>query len=193
MNFPPFPMITPDHLNQIIAQHNLAVTEVRELPQVGIFNKIYQLGEPYILRIARDHPDSFIIAQVEAMAVPLARAASVSTPKLIAMDDSCAILPVPYTIYTRVQGETLGLLDLDPHTVAATWRMVGQDLARLHAGVAKDEQSLAMPVEVDDPRPWPAQLAKAGYFTAMEARWLSGWLAQLAPAATEPGSRSPIW
>ena len=148
------------------------MTEIRELPQVGIFNKIYQLGETYILRIARDHPNSFTIAQIEAMAAPLARAAGVSTPELIAMDDSCAILPVPYTIYTRVQGETLGLLDLDPHTVAATWRAVGQDLARLHAGVAKDEQRLAKPVKVDDPRPLPAELAEAGYFTAMEARLL---------------------
>ena len=33
------------------------------------------------------------------------------------------------------------------------------------------------------PRPWPDELAEAGHFSASEARWLSGWLDRLAPAA----------
>ena len=34
-----------------------------------------------------------------------------------------------------------------------------------------------------DPRPWPAELAEEGYFTATEARWLAQWLERLAPTA----------
>ena len=37
-----------------------------------------------------------------------------------------------------------------------------------------------------DPRPKPDELASAGYFTAEEVRWLSGWLDLLAPFALAP-------
>ena len=41
-----------------------------------------------------------------------------------------------------------------------------------------------------DPRPWPAELAEAGYFTATEARWLEEWLGRLAPEALAPPGAS---
>lgn len=183
---PPFPDISPDHLSAISTQHNLGSDRFIQLPEIGIFNRIFQVGDDYILRIARDHPKSFGVARTESIVVPLARAAGVRTPELFVMDDSCAILPVPYTIYARVEGATLGLLDLEPHETAAAWRAVGHDLALLHCGVER----FGVAAELDatwnpDPTPWPEDLAEAGYFTAIEARWFTRWLDALDAAVPD--------
>ena len=43
--------------------------------------------------------------------LPRERQAFGKTPELIAFDDTLDLLPVPFTIYERVHGATLGLLD----------------------------------------------------------------------------------
>lgn len=184
MNPPPFPTVTQEHLHAIAERHDIEADTFLLLPQVGIFNKIYQIGENFILRIGREHPKSFMVAQVEATAVPLARMAGVRTPELLVMDDSCEILPSPYTIYERVKGDTLGLLNLDPGETPDTWREVGRDLALLHHVADPDDfdETLGF-AYVGDPRQRPDELAQAGYFTPVEARWFSGLLARLAPVA----------
>lgn len=184
MNPPPFPEITTDHLHAIAEQHNLGVDTFVLLPQIGIINRIYQAGEEYILRIARIHPRSFAVARREAIVVPLARNSGVRTPELLVMDDSCAILPAPYTIYERVQGATLGLLDLEPDDTPAVWRDVGRDLALLHIGVPQTEATAELePVMVGEPYLWIDELAEAGHFTGMEARWFTQWLDRLETAS----------
>jgi aminoglycoside phosphotransferase (APT) family kinase protein len=108
------------------------------------------------------------------------------TPALLVCDLSGAIISAPYTIYERVPGETLGLLDLEPHDTPQVWR----DLALLHAHTAGMEPPPELDYEdLPDPRPWPDELASAGLFSASEARWLSGWLERLAPAAQAPVPR----
>ena len=54
--------------------------------------------------------------------MPAARAAGVRTPALVAFDDSLQLLPVPYAIYERVRGETLGALDLGPEDTPRAWQ-----------------------------------------------------------------------
>ena len=79
-------------------------------------------------------------------------------------------------MYERVRGETLELLGLDPVTTPAVYRALGRDLARLHAGVSSDGPAgqLGAPnLPQGDPRPLPEQLATEGYFSVVEARWLS--------------------
>ncbi len=187
MDFPPFPDINNEHLQAIAERHNLGTDAFTLLPQIGIFNKVYQVGDDYILRIARDHPKSFVVARREAIAVPLARAVGVHTPNLLVMDDTCDIIPVPYTIYERVRGETLELLHLEPHETPNVWRAVGRDLARLHTTVEYQGAATQLDhTETSDLTSLPDELAEAGYFTGMEARWLTQWLARLAPAATAP-------
>jgi aminoglycoside phosphotransferase (APT) family kinase protein len=133
MELPPFPQITEDALRAIVVHNGFSVDAFTLLPEVGLFNRIYQLDDNLILRISRDHPKSFVVAQREALAVPLGRAAGMRTPALLAYDPSGAVIPVPYAIYERVPGETLGLLDLEPHDTPEVWRELGRDLACLHA------------------------------------------------------------
>jgi aminoglycoside phosphotransferase (APT) family kinase protein len=124
------------------------------------------------------------------VAVPAAREAGVRTPRIIVFDDSLDLLPVPYTVYERVRGETLGLLDRDPATSPGVWRELGRDLALLHSRVTRDGPAGGLEMdEMPDPRPWPAELAEAGYFTGAEARWFEAWLERLAPEALAPVAR----
>ncbi len=96
---------------------------------------------------------------------------------------SCTLLSVPYTLYERVPGETLGLLDLEPEATPHVWQALGRDLARLHTSITPE---LLPPEEVGqcrDLRAAPQALADAGLFTLMEARWLDRLLDRLAPYA----------
>ena len=186
MEPPPFPEITEEVLFTIVKSYNLKVNEFKILPQIGLFNKIYQLGEDFILRISRKHPKSFTIAQRECIAVPLARAVGVRTPELLVHDASRKIIPAPFTIYERIHGETLGLLDLEPHDTPDVWREVGHDLAQLHTSVSEADIAKLEYEELPDPRLWPNELATAGYFTTMEADWLLRWFEHLASEALQP-------
>lgn len=122
--------------------------------------------------------------------MPVAREVGVRTPRMLAFDDSLDLLPVPYSIYERARGETLGLLDQDPASNPGVWRQLGHDLALLHSGVSEDGPAGGLDVdEMPDPRPWPGELAEAGYFTATEAWWLEDWLELLAPHALAPVTR----
>ncbi|MEO7910971.1 MAG: aminoglycoside phosphotransferase family protein [Roseiflexaceae bacterium] len=184
MELPPFPDISDDLLHAIAERHGVAGAAITRLPEVGIFNAIYALGSDLILRIPRDHPAFTDAARKEVLAVPAARAAGVRTPDLLAFDVSLELLPVPYTMYERVHGETLGLLDHEPGDSLAAWHELGRDLALLHTHVAAQGPIAEIEIEgLPDPRLWLDQIAQEGYFTSMEARWLRGWLDRLAPAA----------
>ncbi|HEX2739297.1 MAG TPA: phosphotransferase [Rubrobacter sp.] len=190
LSLPDFPDVTTETLQEISLRHGLDTNTFSLLPQVGIFNLIYVLGEDFVLRVPRDHPISAADARKESVAVPAAREAGVRTPRIIAFDDALDLLPVPYTIYERVRGETLGLLPRDPAETPEVWRELGHDLALLHSGVAGDGPAAGIQLdEMPDPRPWPDELAEEGYFTATEARWLAQWLEHLASAALTPVSR----
>ena len=190
MSLPDYPDVTDGTLRGISRRHGLDAGSFSLLPEVGIFNRIYLLGEDFVLRVPRDHPISAADARKEAVAVPAAREAGVRTPRMLVFDESLDLLPVPYSIYERVRGETLGLLDRDPAASPEVWRELGHDLALLHSGVTEDGPAAGLETnEMPDPRPWPAELAGAGYFTATEARWFAAWLERLAPAALAPVPR----
>jgi aminoglycoside phosphotransferase (APT) family kinase protein len=184
MELPPFPEISDELLHAIAERHGAGGAAITRLPEVGIFNTIYALGADLVLRIPRNHPAFTDAAHKEALAVPAARAAGVRTPELIAFDASLELLPVPYTIYERVQGETLGLLDHEPGDSPLAWHELGRDLALLHTQVAAQGPIAEIEIEgLPDPRLWLEEIAQEGYFTPMEARWLCRWLDRLAPAA----------
>lgn len=187
MDLPSFPELTDETLAALAARHGFAGMRIAPLPAIGICNALFLLGDDLILRVPRAHPTFAALARKEAVAVPAARAAGVRTPELIAFDDSLALLPVPYTIYVRVPGETLELLRLEPDTTPAAWRDVGRDLALLHAGVRAEGPVAALASEtLDDPRSRVEELARKGYFSPVEARWFTSWLERLAPAALAP-------
>jgi aminoglycoside phosphotransferase (APT) family kinase protein len=172
-------------LRAIAARHGLGVDAFARLPQVGVINAIYALGDDYVLRVPRRHPGTIAQARTEAIAAPAARAAGVRTPRLIAFDDSGDLLPVPYLIYERVHGRTLGLLDWEPAAIAPVWRELGRDLALLHTAAPDDGPAGQLPLleAMPDPRALAEDRAADGWFTGLEARWLTQWLDRLAPAA----------
>lgn len=169
-------------------RHGFAVDAHRELPRTGIINIIYEIGNGLILRVPRNHPAHIDQTRREAVAAPIARSLGVRTPELLVYDDSLAVLPVPYTIYERVPGETLGLLPLEPTDVPEVWRELGRDLALLHEGSIQDSAvgQLQPAKPLPDPRHRAEELAAQGYFSTSEARWLIGWLDELAPLALSP-------
>ncbi|HEY9656880.1 MAG TPA: hypothetical protein V6C65_00345, partial [Allocoleopsis sp.] len=87
---------------------------------LGVGNRIYATSD-VILRIAADHPDSLSDAYTESVAAPAARAAGVLTPRLIAFDDSQHLINRPFSLWERVHGETLGVLETDPFKMPNTW------------------------------------------------------------------------
>jgi aminoglycoside phosphotransferase (APT) family kinase protein len=187
MNLPEFTEVSAEALHAIAARHGLGVETFSRLPPVGITNAIYGLGDDFVLRVPRNHPNSIACILREAVAVPAARRAGVKTPALVAFDDGREILPVPYAIYERVHGETLGLLGLEPRDTPAAYHALGRDLALLHSRVSENDPAGRLePDRALDPRPWPEQLATDGYFSSVEARWLTAWLDRLAPAALAP-------
>jgi aminoglycoside phosphotransferase (APT) family kinase protein len=189
-SLPDFPGVDGDVLREISRRHGLDAVAASPLPEVGVFNRIYPLGDDLVLRVPRDHPAFVAAARKESVAVPAAREAGVRTPRMVSFDDTGDLLPVPYSVYERVHGETLGLLDLDPAEAPGAWRDLGRDLARLHAGVPEDGPAAGLELEpMPDPRPWPDEIAAGGYFTSTEARWFSEWLDRLAPAALAPARR----
>jgi len=187
MKLPAFPKVSTKILHAIAERYELDARSFSRLPEVGIFNAIYALGSDVILRIPRNHPAFTAAARKEAVVVPAARAAGVRTPTLLTFDDTLELLPVPYTLYERVHGATLGLLDCEPADTPDVWREIGRDLALLHTRVA-DSGTLAEITGniLPDPRRLLDEIAQAGYFTAMEGRWLMGWLDRLALAALAP-------
>jgi Ser/Thr protein kinase RdoA (MazF antagonist) len=151
-------------------RHNLRAGEISPSKEAGIFNAIYLVGSEHVLRVPRESPPFVAAIREESVAVPVARAAGVRTLSLVVFDDSLDLLPVPYAIYERVHGETLGMLDLGPEDTQRVWQEVGRDLARLHEVV--DEYGPVASLECEplpDPRPMPDGLASAGYFTSEEA------------------------
>jgi aminoglycoside phosphotransferase (APT) family kinase protein len=191
MYTPPEPTgVSPSIARAIVARLGLSPRPVTLLARGGSGNSAYLLGDDLVLRVP--HADAARVAGAarEAVAVPVARAVGVRTPALVAFDDSCELLPVPYGVYERVPGVPLVTLALAPTTTPGVWRELGRDLAGLHTRVSRDGPggrlwSDAIPDD-PDPRPWAEELAQAGYFVPADAGWLRALLDQLAPLALAP-------
>jgi aminoglycoside phosphotransferase (APT) family kinase protein len=187
MQLPEHVEVSAEIVRSIARRHGIRADKVTRLPEVGITNAVYLLGDHLVLRVPRNHPVHVALARKEVIAAGVARDAGVRTPRVVDHDDRCDFLPVPYTVYERVHGQTLGLLELDPGDSPGAWRELGRDLALLHTRVAEDgpARGLGRPC-LPDPRPRAEELAREGYISAAEERWLAGWIDRLAPVATAP-------
>ena len=119
-----------DPVDRILAAYRIGGPWER-LTATGLANRIYATRD-VVLRVATDHPDAIVDARTESVAAPVARAAGVLTPRLIAFDDSRIIVDRPFSLWERVHGETLGDCDLPQGARQEVWRAVGQQVARLH-------------------------------------------------------------
>jgi aminoglycoside phosphotransferase (APT) family kinase protein len=122
-----------DPVDRILEAHRITGPWER-LTSTGVANRVYATRD-VVLRVATDHLDAVVDARTESVAAPVARAAGVLTPRLIAFDDSRTIVDRPFSLWERVHGETLGDWKLGAEARREVWREAGEQVARLHEGV----------------------------------------------------------
>ncbi len=122
-----------DPVDAILALHGFAGPWT-SLPATGVANRIYATDK-IVLRVATEHPEAIADARTESVAAPIARAAGIKTPRLLAFDDSRTLVGGPYSLWERVHGETVGLLPSRRRLLRSTWTEVGHELAQLHGRV----------------------------------------------------------
>jgi aminoglycoside phosphotransferase (APT) family kinase protein len=125
----------PELIEAMFARHGVS-GPWEFLPSTGLANRIFA-SRDVVLRVATDHPDAVVDARTESVAAPVARAAGVLTPRLIAFDDTRTLVNRPFSLWERVHGKTLGLTRLPPSRRARVWRGVGRELAKLHLRVCE--------------------------------------------------------
>ena len=98
--------MNPDNrlIDAVFARHGVS-GPWEPLPSTGLANRVYATAD-VVLRVATDHPDGVVDARTESVAAPVARAAGVLTPRLIAFDDTRTLVDVPFSLWERVRGET---------------------------------------------------------------------------------------
>ncbi|MEU7749224.1 aminoglycoside phosphotransferase family protein [Nonomuraea sp. NPDC049158] len=169
-------------LAAIAGRHGTIAEQVRPLPP-GAANHAFLLGDDLVLRIPRTErylPDLV----KEAAVIPAALRAGVRTSEVIAFDDTCSVVDVPYMVLTRTQGVDLARLDLPTADTERVFQQVGRELGKLHRLSPASAPALAaVPAEDGTPDPWALtnRLLKEGWIDAETARWLTGWFDRLSP------------
>lgn len=176
----PFPELTLGQLRAIVARHRddiggVGDDEIERLASTGVINSIWALGHHWVLRVPKMVDEGVSDTRTESVAVPVAHAAGVRTPALVAFDESGEIVDGLYTIYERVHGVTL-----DVAASPAVLHDLGVQLAQLHRDVTS----------CPDPKGWLDEAGRyedaSGLLQAAppEARWLEEVLARLEPVIT---------
>lgn len=186
MPLPEFPNITPEQMQALLDRHHLSGETVTALPQVGFFNRVFQIGTDWILRVPRVATPFVDALTKERVAVPALVEAGVQTPELLAFDAALDLLPVPYGIYRRVEGQNLESLGLPVQQTQEIWQKVALELVKVHH---LPDPSRVHHLQLEDPgtpESWIADFAQEGHFTLEEARWLEGWVSRLKPYVLDP-------
>jgi hygromycin-B 7''-O-kinase len=170
-----------------IARKHGVEGEVRRLPNSGMVNEAWLLGERHVLRIIRE-AEAEDEAEREALVVPLVRAAGVRTPELLAVDYSREIVPRPYTLYERAPGTLLGDLDRTPEEFEGLSRELGRQIARI-VRVQPDEtvRSHLRTDGLDSPRPTLRRAVDEGVVSLDEAAETEALLDRLDELGGEEG------
>ena len=176
----PFPEVSDAQLVAICERHGFAPGPFGRLPSTGVVNAIYTVGDDVVLRIPKDHPGTLADTFTESVALPVVMAAGVRTPALLAFDESCDIVDVPYGAYEWVHA---------PHgwpAAADGWRDLGRDLATLHSGVTSCPDPLG---RLDTPGRWCHAEQVVGALTVVDdvdvRTALEAALVRLEPAVQE--------
>jgi aminoglycoside phosphotransferase (APT) family kinase protein len=180
--------LDPDLVDAMFATHGIPGPWA-PLPATGLANRVYATHE-VVLRVATDHPEAVSDARTESVAAPVAHAAGIQTPRLIAFDDSRTLVDRPFSLWERVHGETLGLLELGPSQLSGVWRQVGRQLFRLHDRVrvcADPNGYLDTPGRETDLHPLLNRLADAGRLGAATAEEVAQLISELAPYVASGG------
>lgn len=127
---------SPDLIRSLAHKHGIE-GEPTLLPNGGMVNEAWLIGDKHVLRIVRVKGSDEEAAR-EAAVVPLVVAAGMRAPRLVACDVDGN--PRPYTIYERAPGELLGYVDRDPVEFESAYREIGRQIAVL-GGVQVPESS----------------------------------------------------
>ena len=131
-------------------------------------------------------------ARTESVAAPVARAARLPVPRLLAFDDSRTLIDRPYSLWDRVHGQTLGLAESRPGALPRAWREAGRELARLHDRVKTcpdpngwlDTPARDLDVDARVPR-----LVERSRVSPGQADAILAWLERLRPFVAESTPR----
>lgn len=149
----------------------------------GAANHVFQLGADMVLRIPRSSSFARDL-RTEADVIPLARGLGIRTPAVVAYDDSCSVVDVPYMVVERARGTDLCQRDLPPQRAVPVLREVGRQLGVLHretSVLGARPPGVPAADEGGDPEALVAELLVAGQLDPGTARWLTGWFQHLTP------------
>jgi aminoglycoside phosphotransferase (APT) family kinase protein len=172
-------------IDAILGRHGIS-GPWHPLKATGLANTIYATRD-VVLRIATDHPEAVEDARTESVAAPVARAAGLPVPRLLAFDHSGTIVDRPYSIWERVHGETLGLVR-DDAGLSRVWRAVGVEMARLHRGVRECPDPEGWLDQPDRERDLQGRLATSTSLASIDASTaleIQRWIDALTPAVAE--------
>ncbi|MFE7116860.1 phosphotransferase family protein [Streptomyces sp. NPDC057654] len=160
----------------VAARHGVRADQVRPLPSGGA-NRVFLLGDELVLRIPRTRA-AVVDLRKEAEVIPVARAAGVLTPEVVACEywgDA------PHMVLRRAVGRDMSVLDLPESAERDVLRQVGRELAKLHRQPPHAAGLPGVPVDdaPEDPRLLIARLLDGGWLDPGTARWLTDWLDRL--------------
>lgn len=177
--------VDPAIIDAMFARHGIP-GPWEALPATGIANRIFATRD-VVLRVATDHPEAVPDARTESIAAPVAHAAGILTPRLIAFDDTRALIDRPFSLWERVHAESLGAVTLSPRESDQVWRSVGRELAKLHLRVrecADPHGYLDQPSRDQDFGPVLRELVAAQTLTVDAARPIEQLAAELQGSVT---------
>ena len=168
-------------IEAIAAKHGFVGAAV-PMPEGGMVNDAWRIGEDKVLRIVKQEIDEEcdLEAAREALVVPLAVSAGLHTPSLLAAG-AATIEHRPYTIFELVKGELLGFSPTGPDSYSAAFAEIGRDLARLHDIEVDDD--LRATLRCDRPDDWEFLLGECigqAHVTPADAADIQSWQGELA-------------
>ncbi|MEO6468930.1 MAG: aminoglycoside phosphotransferase family protein [Acidimicrobiia bacterium] len=183
----PFVTLTDEQLQAIVHRHQLTIDgPIEPMPSNGVVHSLWSLGSEYVLRVPKAEEMCLGDLRAEVVAIPVARAARVRTPALVAFDDSCDLIDVPYAIVERVDGSDLSQLAHDDVRLPDLFRQLGVQLATLHTA------------PLPDPHPWfrvpgrwdvdvlLGETVAAGMLDTSAQRWFARVLEETTTDASTP-------
>ena len=183
----PFPELTQEQLVAICDRHGFPPGPFGRLPSTGVVNAIYTVGYRVILRIPKNRPGTLADTVTESVAVAAAMADGVCTPALLAFDETCDIVDVPYGAYEWIHAP-----DGWP-TTSEGWRELGRQLATLHTGVTSCPDPLG---RLDSPGRWCHADQVVAALTKLDdvqvRRSLEAALRKLEPAVQDFEASGPL-
>lgn len=177
-------------LPAVASRHGIPPVSHRPHPTSGATGLVFVLDR-VVVKVPKADPVAVAALRTDVTVSQIALAHGIRAAPLIAFDERCDLLPVPFAIFARIPGQTLEELGRNASNTAASWEATGRQLARVHAIAPGDPvldalRQFAQTQDVD-PLPWVEELSAAGAMTPSSASTCQALIAQLAETARAGG------